>query len=70
MRKTRSIGHGIEWWWQVNEVQISGTKNALYRAFLDSLTLMSCPVNYEDKEAKKKTEEIGSRPTEFFPEFI
>ena len=37
MRKTRSIGQDIEWWWTVNEVQISGTKNALYRAFLDSL---------------------------------
>ncbi len=37
MRKTRSIGQDIEWWWKVNEVQISGTKNALYRAFLDSL---------------------------------
>src|SRR6266446_19592 len=39
MRKTRSIGQDIEWWWKVNEVQISGTKNALYRAFLDSLRL-------------------------------
>ena len=39
MRKTRSIGHGIEWWWKVDEVQIPGTKNALYRAFLDSLIL-------------------------------
>src|SRR5262245_48231360 len=37
MRKTRSIGQDIEWWWTVNEVQIPGTKNALYRAFLDSL---------------------------------
>jgi hypothetical protein len=37
MRKTRSIGPDIEWWWKVNEVQIPGTKNALYRAFLDSL---------------------------------
>jgi len=37
MRKTRSIGQDIEWWWKVNEVQIPGTKNALYRAFLDSL---------------------------------
>ena len=39
MRKTRSIGQDIEWWWTVNEVQIPGTKNALYRAFLDSLGL-------------------------------
>ena len=39
MRKTRSIGPDIEWWWKVNEVQIPGTKNALYRAFLDSLIL-------------------------------
>ena len=37
MRKTRSIGPDIEWWWKVTEVQIPGTKNALYRAFLDSL---------------------------------
>ena len=37
MRKTRSIGRGIEWWWKGNEVQIPGTKIALYRAFLDSL---------------------------------
>jgi hypothetical protein len=37
MRKTRAIGQDIEWWWKVNEVQIPGTKNALYRAFLDSL---------------------------------
>jgi len=37
MRKTRSIGQDIEWWWKVNEVHIPGTKNALYRAFLDSL---------------------------------
>ncbi len=37
MRTTRSIGQDIEWWWKVNEVQIPGTKNALYRAFLDSL---------------------------------
>ena len=37
MRKTRSIGQDIEWWWKANEVQILGTKNALYRAFLDSL---------------------------------
>jgi hypothetical protein len=36
-RKTRSIGQNIERWWKVNEVQIPGTKNALYRAFLDSL---------------------------------
>ena len=41
MRKTRSIGQDIEWWWTVNEVQIPGTKNALYRAFLDSLSLHS-----------------------------
>jgi hypothetical protein len=39
MRKTRAIGQDIEWWWKVNEVQIPGTKNALYRAFLDSLVL-------------------------------
>ena len=31
MRKTRAIGQDIEWWWKVNEVQIPGTKNALYR---------------------------------------
>jgi len=37
MRKIRSIGQDIEWWWKVNEVQIPGTKIALYRAFLDSL---------------------------------
>jgi len=37
LRKTRSIGQDIEWWWKVNEVQILGTKNALYKAFLDSL---------------------------------
>ena len=37
MRKTRSIGQDIKQWWKVNEVQIPGTKNALYRAFLDSL---------------------------------
>ena len=39
MRKTRSIGQDIERWWKVNEVQIPGTKDALYRAFLDSLSL-------------------------------
>jgi hypothetical protein len=39
MRKTRSIGQDIEWWWKVNEVQIPGTKNARYRAFLDSLPM-------------------------------
>ena len=39
MRKTRSIGQDIERWWKVNEVQIPGTKDALYRAFLDSLAL-------------------------------
>jgi hypothetical protein len=33
MRKIRSIGQDIEWWWKVNEVQIPGTKIALYRAF-------------------------------------
>ena len=44
MRKTRSIGQDIEWWWKVNEVQIPGTKNALYRAFLDSLQL---PATFE-----------------------
>ena len=37
MQKTRSIGQDIERWWKLNEVQISGTKDALYRAFLDSL---------------------------------
>jgi hypothetical protein len=37
MRKTRSIGQDIERWWKVNEVHIPGTKDALYRAFLDSL---------------------------------
>ncbi len=41
MRKTRSIGQDIKRWWEVNEVQIPGTKNALYRAFLDSL-VQSC----------------------------
>ena len=30
MRKTRSIGQDIERWWKVNEVQIPGTKDALY----------------------------------------
>ncbi len=39
MRKTRSIGQDIERWWKVNEVQIPGTKDALYRAFLDSLEI-------------------------------
>ena len=39
MRKTRSIGQDIERWWKVNEVQIPGTKEAFYRAFLDSLGL-------------------------------
>ena len=39
MRKIRSIGQDIEWWWKVNAVQIPGTKIALYRAFLDSLSL-------------------------------
>lgn len=37
MRKTPSIGPDIERWRKVTEVQIPGTKNALYRAFLDSL---------------------------------
>ena len=37
MRKTRSIGQDIERWWKVNEVQIPGIKDALYKAFLDSL---------------------------------
>ena len=37
MRQTRSIGQDIEWWWKVSEVHIPDTKNALYRAFLDSL---------------------------------
>ena len=41
MRKTRSIGQDIERWWKVNEVQIPGTKDALYRASLDSLNLLS-----------------------------
>ena len=41
MRRTRSIGQDIEWWSKVDEVQIPGTKNALYRAFLDSLILTS-----------------------------
>ena len=40
MRKTRSIGQDIERWWKVNEVQIPGTQDALYRAFLDSLPLV------------------------------
>ena len=31
MRKTRSIGQDIAWWWKVNKVQIPGTKNALCR---------------------------------------
>ena len=39
MRKTRSIGQDIERWWKVNEVQIPGTQDALYRAFLDSLPI-------------------------------
>ena len=43
MRKTRSIGQDIERWWKVNEVQISGTKDVLYRAFLDSLSLSVAP---------------------------
>ena len=43
MRTTRSIGQDIEWWWKVNEVQIPGTKNALYRAFLDSLDVSPVP---------------------------
>jgi hypothetical protein len=38
MRKTRSIGQDIERRWEGNEVQIPGTKNALYRTFLDSLS--------------------------------
>jgi hypothetical protein len=37
MRKTRSIGQHTEWCEKVNEVQIPGTKNALYRTLLDSL---------------------------------
>jgi hypothetical protein len=41
MRKTPSIGPDIERWWKVTEVQIPGTKNALYRAFLDSLIIAS-----------------------------
>ena len=44
MRKTRSIGQDIEWWWKVNEVQIPGTQNTLYRAFLDSLGLYRAAV--------------------------
>ena len=43
MRKIQSIGQDIEWWWKVNEVQIPGTKNALDRAFLDSLQQFSTP---------------------------
>jgi hypothetical protein len=39
MRKTRSIGQDIERWWKVNAVQNPGTKDALYRAFLDSLVI-------------------------------
>jgi hypothetical protein len=39
MRRTRSIGQNIERCWKINEVQIPGTKDALYRAFLDSLGL-------------------------------
>ena len=37
MGQARSIGPNMEWGWQSNEVQIPGTKNALYKAFLDSL---------------------------------
>ena len=44
MRNIRSIGQDIEWWWKVNEVQIPGTKNALYRAFLDSLGVSYTPL--------------------------
>src|SRR3989441_12987913 len=47
MRKTRSIGQDIERWWKVNEVQIPGTKDALYRAFLDSLRLLEHFLNEE-----------------------
>src|SRR5713101_2572517 len=36
-RKTRSIGKEIERRWKVNEGQNTGTKNAHYRALLDSL---------------------------------
>ena len=45
MRKTRSIGQDIERWWKVNEVQIPGTQDALYRAFLDSLTSRVLPIH-------------------------
>ena len=37
MWQARSIGPNMEWGWKSNEVQIPGTKNALYKAFLDSL---------------------------------
>ena len=47
MRKTRSIGQDIERWWKVNEVQIPGTKDALYRAFLDSLvSAQGCNITF------------------------
>jgi len=48
MRKTRSIGHDIERWWKVNEVQIPGTQDALYRAFLDSLGFLARHDNGEE----------------------
>src|SRR5687768_4420133 len=54
MRKIRSIGQDIEWWWKVNEVQIPGTKIALYRAFLDSLAL-----KYHDHTIRKSLEDPG-----------
>src|SRR6266704_1152865 len=57
MRKTRSIGPNIECWWKVNEVQIPGTKNALYRAFLDSLVLLSL-INSTVQDVSMK-EDIG-----------
>jgi hypothetical protein len=39
MRKTRSIGPGIDRGMLVHEAQITGTKNALYKAFLDTPVL-------------------------------
>ena len=62
MRKTRSIGQDIEWWWKVSEVHIPDTKNALYRAFLDSLNRdMLCEVktlNISDSELAIRRPEI------------
>jgi len=48
MRKTRSIGQDIERWWKVNEVQIPGTQDALYRAFLDSLHLANARSSFKE----------------------